>query len=398
LGNTMVQIYERPPRTPSFGEQVARNLGAGVSQGLSQASDFANQIMMEKHKNKQRTDLINTIEGNKSPSAAPSQQDISKKFTEALSGVEQKLGRELAPQEVDQLRDAFTQSMQQDTSQSEQEQDPLRKAKQYAAANEPGLARVSTEEAKINEKRNAPEKEYQSKKAHDVLDKVALSKENLAQRRTDYKIAEQAIRQSPGDIGSTKNFLSDALHLPMLKTASGAAFSAAMKDAFINSIKQVPGVRPNQWIEQQVQSAMARIGQSDEANLNALALGNFKLDLEERYNEIVDALEDQYMSRGQNVPGTIGKEAYKLMKPYVEERQKELAYDMRVNFEKEQGPKAMSSLKTVPEGTPLTVEMGQVIYEKADENKEDALKIARNLGYSIPSESFLKKRGYITQE
>ena len=383
------------PEAPSFGTKFARGLGAGLSQGLGQASDFANQIMMENYKNEKRNKLIGSIEGTKT--GGPSQQEMYKQFVEELPKIEEHIGRELAPQDIDQLWNHFSESMQQGQGQ-QREEDPLRKAKQYAALNEHDLSRVASEEAKMKEKREQPEREYQSKKAHDVLDKVALSKENIEQRRTDYKIAEQAIRQSPGDIGSTKNFLSDAFHLPMLKTASGAAFSAAMKDAFINSIKQVPGVRPNQWIEQQVQSAMARIGQSDEANLNALSLGNFKLDLEERYNEIVDALEDQYMSRGQNVPGTIGKEAYKLMKPYVEERQQELAYDMRVNFEKEQGPKAMGSLKTVPEGTPLTVEMAQVIYEKAGENQEDALKIAKNLGYSIPSESFLKKRGYITQE
>jgi hypothetical protein len=244
------------------------------------------------------------------------------------------------------------------------------------------------------------ERKIERAKGETLLEKRDTSRENLLLRKADYKIAKDAIERNPKDIGSLKNFISESFRLPQLKSASATAFSSAMKDAFVNTLKNIPGARLNQWVEQQVQSAMARIGQSDEANLSSLEISKFKLDLEEMENSLIDQLEEQAFEKGRKVTGQDKKEVYKRMLPYAEEKQFELGYKLKSLEEKEKGEKFIRKniLNAVPKGTPLTVETANVLKEEAGGDEEAALKAAIKLGYEIPSDDFLETLGYILND
>lgn len=357
----MVQFIQRPK---SFGDLMAEGIGQGANASVQQMQQLIMQSALEKQKQNRLQTFLNPT--NQSQTGSKLQGKIPENKIDFS---------QMSSRQRIQLANEFPEV-----------------AREIARQEDIGVKRE-----KLELQKEAPEREYQAKQVHEVLDRVKTSKENLIQRRTDYRIAEAQLKQSPNDIGSLKNFIADSFNLPGLKSAPAAAFSSVMKDAYVQSLKQIPGMRPNQWIEQVIQTAMARVGQSDEANQNILDIGNFKLDLEEEYNNIVDGLRNYYESQGQKIPSSIGDQAYKSLLPFAEERQKELAYDMRVNFEKETGMEKLSKLKHVPTGTPLTIEMAEILKQKTGGDEKKAIKLAESLGYEIPNESFFRKRGYITE-
>jgi|SRR5579872_101014 len=56
----MVQII---PRAPSFGEEFARNLGAGLSQGIQTGNEYASKLGLEKAKKQQEMQMLQAILG-----------------------------------------------------------------------------------------------------------------------------------------------------------------------------------------------------------------------------------------------------------------------------------------------------------------------------------------------
>lgn len=140
---------------PSFGTQLARGLGQGISQGIGLGSQLATQLAMDKYKQNQRSKLIQQIEGGSY--SQPSSPISDEQFLAALPQIEQQLGRELTPQDLDQLYSGL--QGQSKTS------DPFAKAKAYAAAGEHELARLETERAKLYEKQR-----YEQEKTQRELD------------------------------------------------------------------------------------------------------------------------------------------------------------------------------------------------------------------------------------
>lgn len=355
----MVLLLPEAPRRASAGTTLAQGLGAGLAQGASQGVDFAMKMALEKHKINQRKRLIDEV---KRGGSGRSDIDVGK-----LAGrTETSENEDFSPNEPD----------------------PFERAEAYAAIGEHELAKIETEKAKFMQEKSG-------KRADKILDQVDASRKTLEGRKTDYQVAENAIKSNPGDVGSLKNFAAKSFGLDPAISNSAATFGSAMKDAFIESLKGT-GSRPNQWIEQQIQLAMPGVGKSDEANLSILSLGKFKMDLEEQFNNIVDNIEDQYAAKGLPVPGDIGKRAHKQMKPYVEHRQKELAFDLRQLHEKTLGLEGMekSAVKTVPQGTPLTPEMGVVLLAKVNGDHKKAKQLAQKLGYEFLSDPFLVSKGY----
>ena len=64
----------------------------------------------------------------------------------------------------------------------------------------------------------------------------------------------------------SKDWFAEKFKADWLRTLDGASFRSAAKNFLLENIQRA-GSRPNQWIEQQIQDALAKIGQSREANL-----------------------------------------------------------------------------------------------------------------------------------
>lgn len=389
------------PKVKGFGEQLGESLGGGIQRG----ADFALQMGMEKFKQNQRKKLIEEIEGfsSQKPTQQQPSQEVNQQFLDALPEIENQLGRELTPQDLDQIWKNFTQiqSPSQKFAQEAQE-DPVKellmKQKKYAAAGEHELARAAGEEAKIAEKRNIEEKRQSFEKEKEeraqsskYLEEVTKSRSDLLGQQSSLSAARQAVME--GKEGLSGDFWANFFHVPELKSASGAALDAAAKTHILTSMGNLSGGRPNMFLEKQIGQAFAMPGGSKEANLAKLEILQSLADMKQA--ELDKALEiaTRFESQGRPVPGKIHRMALEEAMPLIEKRQKQSSYRLQEFLEPKEGSEALQKIEKVAKGTPLTQKKAIVIFEKANPGKdiskasdkeiERATKLAEGLGYDV---------------
>lgn len=242
-------------------------------------------------------------------------------------------------------------------------------------------ADLRNEKNKLKQGDFEKEREYNRKRSEPVLKKADEVRENIPKRRVAANALENAILS--GKVGSITDYLADVSGFEPLRSNEGAIFKTASKEYFLNNIKRA-GARPNMWIEQQIASAQPTFGRSPEANLTSLEMMKFEDDLDAKRIEIMDNLDEYYNKTLGYTPGNIDYLANKEMKPYVEQRQKELALKLRKTHEHYRGYDYMRKIKKVPEGTPLTQAMALILIEKYPQaSNEDLEKIAKNMGFDL---------------
>lgn len=207
----------------------------------------------------------------------------------------------------------------------------------------------------------------------------ALNKEDF-----DLKLGLQAVET--GDVGGFDvNWFADSLG-PIgqpLKNLAGIQLESAMKGVLIDTIQATAG-RPNQWIEQQIKSATAGIGKSTEANKALIQAGLAKNQLQKALIDTEDELLASYEAKGLPPPANLSKIVHELVKPYAEQVQDKLAYDLRVQYEKSKGDAFLKDIHKVPQGTPLTREKRDALLKIYKNDVETTIVNAKKLGYVIP--------------
>lgn len=238
-------------------------------------------------------------------------------------------------------------------------------------------------------------KTFQSKRSSKILEEVDDMRKNLPLQQANIDLIKSAVLE--GNIGGLdQDYVAEILHFEPLRTVKGTQLKSAGKDLFIKTL-QGTGARPNQWIEQQIGSALTQIGKSAEANLTIAEIAQFQKDLNNKKVEAVDQLEDKYQEELGYVPGKIGREADKEVQKYAEKRQEELAYDLRKLYETELGEEKLKNVTKVPVGTPLTREMARILYDKTDskksieERKKEAEAKAKKIGFTIPGKEIYSR-------
>lgn len=215
-------------------------------------------------------------------------------------------------------------------------------------------------------------------------------RDQIRKERQDLNLGLNAVRE--GDIGGfdldylAKSF--GAAGAPLL-TAKGAQLDSAMKNLLIDSLKKTAG-RPNQWIEQQIQTATPGIGKSREANETLFAIGLANLDIEEKLLDARDNLLANYEKQGVQPPSNLDQIAHQVVRPYAQQVEDKLSYDLRTLFEQSKGEKYLNSLQKVPQGTPLTLEKRDVLLKKFNGDRGKVIETAQQLGYTIPNPSVFK--------
>jgi|SRR5271166_6149115 len=147
----------------------------------------------------------------------------------------------------------------------------------------------------------------------------------LQQARKNIPLQEQAIediKNAVPDVGGL-DYLADVTGFEPLRSASGAKLKTALKDFFLSDLART-GSRPNQWIEAQLMDALPKIGRSAEANLVVAEGMKFKVDLAKKRIDLLDELASQDTEKYGYTKGDIDSRASKLLKPFVEQRKKEL--------------------------------------------------------------------------
>ncbi len=164
-------------------------------------------------------------------------------------------------------------------------------------------------------------------------EETALSKpilQEIDQVRKNIPLQEKAIDDiiSASSDVTPLDYFADITGFEPARTESGARLKTALKEFFLSDLSRA-GARPNMWIEKQLSDALPKIGRSVEAN-HIVAEGlKFRVDLAKKRMQTIDELAEKDRDRIGYIKGDIDSRASKLMKPYVEQRQKE----MRSNIE-----------------------------------------------------------------
>lgn len=241
------------------------------------------------------------------------------------------------------------------------------------------------EQAEIRKEQRA---QYQGLRTKE-MEKDIGRREALRKERADLQHGYNAVLQ--GDVGGFDiNWLADRFGPAgePLKTQHGVQLESAMKNLLVDTLQKTSG-RPNQWIEQQIKSATPSIGKRKEANETLFKTALANNEIEERLLDTKDELIARYEQQGIPIPSNMDKIAHDLVQPYAQQTEEKLAYDLRVIYERSQGKEFLNNLKSVPPGTPLTIEKRDALMKKFGNDKQKVLDTARKLGYTIPKKNII---------
>lgn len=321
----MVQILQR---SPSFAEQLGLGLGSGFSQGVSKAGDFAMQMATEKAKLAQRKKLIDQIEGGTSnnpappPTLPPSPEELKNKFLDSLPEIERAMGRELMPEDLDNIWRELTAGQAQQSQMNQVQEDPFSKAKKYAAIGEHDLSRVASEEAKTAEKRRTAERAEAYALVKPSLERARELSEDLPYKQN----ALEAMRESTlsGNIGRfSLDALAEATGIEQLRSPEGAAFKTASKEFFLGNLSRVGSRGLNQMMERVILEMSPLIGRSEQANLSVMEILDAENAVSEKEANLIYDISRQYKEKHGAYPEDLAQRVNKELKPYAVERQKE---------------------------------------------------------------------------
>jgi hypothetical protein len=250
--------------------------------------------------------------------------------------------------------------------------------------------REVSEPAKAEADRRATEKEFQNKKDLAVFNKdldasseirkdTQKVAEQLPVKRTALNLMVDAIANKNLGMFSRDN-LAEMTGIEGFRSQEGAVFKTAGKEYFLGSISRA-GARPNQWIEQQIQDMMTKVGRSTEANLTvARAMGN-ELDLDEERVRAEEEIANRLRGEGDQALGKLGTQLNKHMTKYAEQKQHELFNDMRAI--KAIADKEPQRYQKVESGTPVSNYVAQALLLQFNNDPKAAAAEAKKLGYKF---------------
>jgi hypothetical protein len=329
-----------------------------------------------------------------------SQEDKNKKFLEIVPQIEAAQNRHLDEEELEKVWESLGEPVEKKREEiqiSPEDEEHTQRLKDYLF---PEIAKGERERENIARKKFEADRTYHAKRSSKFLDKVTELSEGLRERKVaiDSSIAAvQSGQMSP--LGG--DFWADVLHAPALKSASGAQLEAGAKINLLGSLGKA-GARPNQFIEQKIDQAFAKAGNTKEAQMAKLLLAKTVMDLDQAYIDVASRIAQEDREKYGYVKEDIDSRVEKEMKSISKEKMDELSFALQENVESDIGRSGLAkdALKPVMKGTYLTPEMANVLADKlegAGEDKEAVIKLARRLGYEIPSESFLEKMGYVKE-
>lgn len=384
------------PSAPNFGSQLAQVLaqaGGDIGQGLIQrGQNRKSEALMQRLKDPSAT-VMQKIDA----AYALSQNMDPKRAEVSLPYLNPYIYSNPTEPSQNQMQQPGQQDNLQETPSGQQFQQPQQGGNSFSNIQDDQLtllaglpkgggdiAKAELQRRDNSKKQNLKQAEFEYKRAGPILAEADALRKNIPTLRNSFDTLTNSIKE--GNIGGFDlDYLANATGIEPLRSPKGALFLSAGKEFFLGNLSRA-GTRPNQWIEQQLVKLQPEIGRNQEANLSVAEFMKFKIDTDEAWLKAVDNVSEQYKQNTGYVPGDVGVIADKMIKPYVEQRQKELAYDLRELHEQYLGPKNLMKLEKVPKGTPLTIEKAKVFLDRAEGNEERAAEAARRLGYDIVGE------------
>jgi hypothetical protein len=213
----------------------------------------------------------------------------------------------------------------------------------------------------IESKRNDSDRKYHSQVSRPIIEEANKTLKNYqankglrAQLRKDIE---------SGETSGIYPFIIDKLGLESFRSPESARFTNEVKNLFVESLNDIPGARPNMFIERFLSNAQPSIGRSKEANLSVLDVGDFLEDLkaERAKQEIQIAKEDR--AKFGYVKEDVAERAADRMGDFANKRQEQMA-EVIQNRTKDQGSEKTKIFRD-PRGNKWKMTQKQVDNAKA---------------------------------
>ncbi len=258
------------------------------------------------------------------------------------------------------------------------------------------LARLMQSQKEASEKKTAAmtkeerdrfesDRDYHSKVSRPIIEQANQTIQN-------YDIEQGLNEQQRKDIASGNiegfyPYLVNNLGLTSFSNPELARFGTEIKKKFVSSLSDIPGARPNQFIERFLSTAQPQVGQSAEANLSVMDLDDFVRDVkhEQAVKELEIAKEDR--DKLGYVREDVSERARQKLGDYVNRRQEKMALDIQNRHE--ENLKDVDLLneivgKSMIPGTYVTPRTMKLLYIKNGKNIEKTVDEAKSLGMRFP--------------
>lgn len=348
----MPQIIQEN-RRPSFGQQFSQAIGAGLN-----ANSQIMQQKQQQEKNSQANQMASELLGFDVSGFDPKSRDTfmleglkqrgkANKFSEEMEFdresydvLKNQFGKKFADIWKTSTEGGRTELLKQGLDATLRGQDINEILSQVpdeqiieSEKNDPFLSESETKKPK-----GMTQAEWTKEKRSHLYDVNKPILNELGQLRKNIALQEQAledIETASPDVGM-RDYIAEKFNFEPLRTESGVKLKTAVKDFFLSDLTRA-GTRPNQWIEQQLASALPMIGRDPSANLITNAGLRFKVDMSKKRAEFLDDLSEKYGYSSIDLDRT----ANKMMKSYVTERQKILEQEIR-DIQKKNKPEKLS--------------------------------------------------------
>lgn len=244
--------------------------------------------------------------------------------------------------------------------------------------------RTARDEATIERQTKEKDRDFHTSYSRDAVKEVEGLRQSLPKLEMSLDFARNAIESNEVGAFSLAN-LGQRLGMPELQTAKGAQLVTAAKENLLGNMSRVSSRAQNKWFEQRLNSMMAQIGQSPEANLTAQEMLEAEVAIGKAYVSEFDRLSEEDMKNFGYERKDIAKRARNATKHLENHIFNRASYRMK---EIEENGQKLENLKekvgkNVVKGTPMTMTMAKLYANKY--GKENAMKVAEKNGYYIPT-------------
>jgi hypothetical protein len=399
-------IYIPPASKKSF----AQKLSEGVGRGLEQGGEMLQQYQQKQQQAQQNEAIKERFGIDLSGISSPEERKaiISAKLAESgksnLMGQKQQMFKDVfggGQQRQDQ------QQMQQPDQQQIEPQNPQEMGRKgfdptkvsdeqitQLAMIDPNAARAIQHAKDValrenRENKTAENKKFETERAYHTQfskkaeEEVEATRSNLSKKEMSLNLSRDAVES--GEVGafSLAN-LAQRLNLPEWQTMKGAQLETAIKENLLSNMTRVSAKGQNLWFDKKLNSMMAQIGKSEEANLAAQEILEGEVAMDRAYVENFDRLAEEDMKQHQFVKKDVSRRAHDAAKSSEKQIFKRTNYRLKELEEQEKGLKSVQAQvgKNVDPGTPLTMAMAKLYKNKFG---DEAIKVAKKNGYYIPT-------------
>lgn len=251
----------------------------------------------------------------------------------------------------------------------------------------------SAAEKKISGKEKETRRQFESDRAfHSKISDPVIEAANSTLKEEPLKKGLNSQLRKDIQSGNTSGlfpFMVDKLGLESFRNPESARFTSEIKNKFVASLQDIPGARPNMFLERVLSTAQPQIGRSEEANLSVMDLSDFVDDLNyERAKQIRNLAKEDRKNFGY-VRNDIEERADEKLGNYANKRQEQMAYDIRKRHEDyiEDDIDLLDEVlgKKIPQGTPVTRRVMRLLMIKNKDDAKKAVEEAKSLGMVFPS-------------